>query len=73
MQTALIIQAVLTLLDWLEPRLAEARKTGEVTPDEQLALHNRIEKFRSSEAFSGPEWEPSDKPQSPTPTAPSDK
>lgn len=49
----------MSLLDWLEPRLAELRAKGEVSQDDQLKLRNRIDQFRASEGFSGPEWEQS--------------
>jgi hypothetical protein len=59
MQTALVIQAILSLLDFLEPKLAEWRANGEVSQDDQLKLRNRIDQFRASDGFSGPEWEQS--------------
>lgn len=56
-QIGLIISAALMLLDWLEPRIAEARANGEISQDDQLKLKTRIDSFRAGEGFKGPEWE----------------
>lgn len=56
METGLVIAAILNLLDWLEPRIADLRAKGEISQDDQLKLKNRIDSFRDGSAFSGPEW-----------------
>lgn len=52
-----VVLAIIALLDYLEPRLAEWRKKGEISQDDQLNLKNRMETFRNGTAFSGPEWD----------------
>lgn len=63
----LLISAALALLDFLEPRIADARASGDITTEQQATLKDRIDKFRSGAGFDGPEWQTA---QTPTPTPP---
>lgn len=64
----LIISAAMSLFDFLEPRIADATASGDITPEQQATLKDRIDKFRAGAGFEGPEWQPS---QTPTPGSPS--
>lgn len=48
--------AAIALIEKLIPIIADKVKSGEVSPDEQAALHAKYEALRTSNAFSGPEW-----------------
>ena len=57
METIFLINAALALVETLLPKIQSLVKTGSVTPAEQADLQARIEKLRSPDAFTGPEWE----------------
>ncbi len=54
------------IIEQLAPHIAAAFGAGQITPDQQKALMDRIEGLRSG-AFAGPEWQPST--QQPPPVA----
>jgi hypothetical protein len=53
-----LLDAGLTLVETLGPRIAALRANGEITAEQEAALQNRIDKIRSGEAFSGDHWKP---------------
>ncbi len=60
MEIALAVQiadGALTMLEKLAPVIAEAAKTGQITPEQQTALKARVDALRGHAAFSGPEWQ----------------
>lgn len=53
-----LIDLMLTSLEKLVPQFLQAVKSGEITPVEQQAVLDRINKLRDPQlSFSGPEWE----------------
>jgi hypothetical protein len=51
-----LVDAAVGLLEKLIPSLKTAFSSGEISVADQQALKDRINKLRSSEAFTGPEW-----------------
>lgn len=56
MEISLLISAVLALLDYAEPRIREAVSDGDVTPEDQQKLKDRIDSLRAGGGFDSPEW-----------------
>lgn len=63
MQIQLLIQAVLALLAYAEPRIREATEDGEVSPEDQAKLKEKIDGFRNGLGFDSPEWTDRAKPK----------
>ena len=63
METVALINGVIALIQLLEPKIEEAIKKGEISPEEQQRLADKIGRLRSHVAFTGPHWQPSDRPQ----------
>lgn len=59
MEEILLINASLALVEKLLPRLADALKTGQITPAQQQELRDRYAALRAKAdaAFAGPEWD----------------
>jgi hypothetical protein len=52
-----LIDAALTLIERAQPLLKDAFSNGEITPEQQAALAERIAKLRDNPGlFDGPEW-----------------
>jgi hypothetical protein len=58
MEYAAAVSAALTLLEFLLPKIEDAVKRGEVSPEKQKELRDRYNQLRAQgdTAFSGPEW-----------------
>jgi hypothetical protein len=60
MPPLVIANGLIAMLELVMPKIEALVKKGEVTPEEQQALMNKIEALKSDPSkFSGPEWEPS--------------
>jgi len=64
MEYLLAFQAALALAEKLAPLIQQKVQSGEITAEQQLEARNRYLALRAKgdEAFTGPEWEPSDTP-----------
>lgn len=66
LEIGLLISALLALLDFAEPRIKEAAENGDISPEEQQKLKDKIDSLRDGVGFSDPEWQPSSSQQSPS-------
>lgn len=53
----LLVNAGLTLLNEYGPKLRELMDSGDITPEQQQALQEKIAALRTSGPFSGSEWQ----------------
>lgn len=51
-----LIELGIGLIEKLAPQIADLVKTGMITVEQQQALHDRIQKLRTGEAFQGSHW-----------------
>lgn len=56
--TIAAVEAAISLVETLVPKVAAAFRKGEVTVEEQAALSARIDLIRSGEAFKPSHWRP---------------
>lgn len=66
LEIGLLISALLALLDFAEPRIKEAQENGDITPEDQQKLKDKIDSLRDGAGFSDPEWQPSSSQSSPS-------
>ena len=59
MEWIAIINAGISILETAIPRLREAVQNGDVTPEQQKTVEDRLNALRQPGAFSGPEWKKS--------------
>jgi hypothetical protein len=59
MNYIVLANAALSLLEALLPQIQQLVKSGDVSPAEQQAVHDRYQALRTAgdAAFQGPEWE----------------
>lgn len=57
-QILILIDAVLTGVETLAPRIGELVQKGEITPEQQQKLLARVRAIQDSSAFSAPHWKP---------------
>jgi hypothetical protein len=59
MNEIILANAALTLLEQLLPKIQQSVAKGDVTVEEQRAVHERYAALRATgdAAFSGPEWQ----------------
>jgi hypothetical protein len=51
-----LINSGLSMVEALAPEVAKLFQSGQITPEQQQALYDRIEAIRNGSAFSGSEW-----------------
>jgi len=54
-----ITSGALSIVETLAPTIEAMANRGEITPEQQAQVKARLDTLRSSAAFQGPEWVPS--------------